>query len=127
MLKCTKYEARKIMEGKATGIIMRYDVASGCPHKVKGELVFTNGDIDPTGKRQVPFGRATIVSIRPGTVNQFCSDKGIYEMDGFPNGTSMKAHLRVKYKGIPDTANVFHIRFRMEEIDRKAGLRGDAK
>jgi len=123
MLTCTMTETKLIMEGKTAGIVRRYDGA--CPHEVGSQLVFASEYLPwaprgEDGKRKaVPFARGTIVSLRPGSVGQFRKDKMLAETDGYANPNVWHGHLRQFYKGIPDDANVFHITFRLEEVDKE--------
>lgn len=124
MFHCTRTEMKLIMDGKASGVVRKYE--GNCPHDVGSQLVFTSDVLDDSG-RQIPFCEATIISVRPGTVGQFESDEMIPQMDGFDNGSMWAAHLSVLYGGLKKTDHVFHIRFKIDQIDKMAGLRGDIK
>lgn len=124
MFHCDRIETKNIMSGQADGVVRMY--GGGCPHKVGNEIVLTSKTLDSSG-RSIPFARATITSIRPGTVGEFSRDPMIAEMDGFENPAVWLGHLRVVYPGIREGEQVTHIRFRLVEMDREAGLRGDVQ
>jgi hypothetical protein len=115
------------MEGKTAGVVRRYDVDS-CPHQPKGQLVFTSRYLPWMGDdpKEIPFARATITSVRPGTVGAFRKDKMIAEQDGFENPAVWHGHLNQLYRGIADNVSVFHISFKIEEVDKNAGRQREA-
>jgi|GEM_PF-5551904 len=123
MFSCTRTETRLIMEGKCAGIVRRYPKGT-CPHSANGELVFTSKFLPwtPDDGKPIPFGKATVVSVRPGTVAQFRKDKRLPITDGFANGEVWFGHLSQFYGGISDDESVCHITFRVNEIDKKAGM-----
>lgn len=127
MFHCTGFETRQIMAGKATGVVRRYD--KQCPHEVGAEIVFTSKMIDrqapETGPREIPFARVTVVSVRPGSVREFRDDLMIAEMDGHANGNTWFEHHRKFYGSIKDTDKLFHIKFKVIEMDKRAGQRGN--
>ena len=121
MFALTRYETKVIMEGKASGCARKYD---NCPHAVGAEIVLTSKFLDQSG-RSIPFAKATVVSIRPGTVQQFKADPMIAEMDGYPNASVWAGQMRVMYGTLKDTDKITHIKFRITELDRDAGTRPD--
>jgi len=124
MFPCTRNETRLIMEDKACGVVRPYPDGA-CPHRVGSELVFTSkflpwmGDSD----QSVPFAKATIVSVRPGTIGAFRKDDQLAERDGFANGEVWLGHLRQipGYEDIGDDVSAYHITFRLIEVDKDAG------
>jgi len=54
-------------------------------------------------------------------VAQFRKDKMLPQQDGFANGAVWHGHLAQLYKGIKDDESVFHITFRIDEVDKNAG------
>lgn len=123
MLHCTRHETGLIKEGKSVGIVRRYDHKSGCPHAPGSIIFFANNELDDSG-RQIPFASATVITVRRGTVSEFSKDPMIAEMDGFKSLASWISHLRVLYKGIGASDTVYHIKFRMDDMDKEAGTRG---
>lgn len=123
MLGCTQYEARAIMDGRAVGIVRKYDTKMGCPHAPNSQIVLTLEGNDNDGKkRQVAFAKATVISVRPGTVGRFRKDKMLAQQDGFDNEVAWYTHFsNMLYKGIGDDVKVHHITFRIEKMEKKAG------
>lgn len=123
MFSLSRHETKLVMSGKATGAARVY---SDCPHKPGNEIYLSSRTIDASGaRRSITFAKAQIISVRPGTVGQFRRDPMIAEMDGYANGESWRAQLGVRYKGIKDTDNITHIKFRILQMDTKAGSRPD--
>jgi hypothetical protein len=122
MFTCNRWETKVIMEGRASGCSRVY--GNGCPHRIGGELVLTSRYLDLEG-RDIPFAKAQVVSIRPGTVGEFRRDKMLAEIDGYANGEVWFGQMNQMYKGLKDTDKVYHIKFRIIEIDKQAGRRGD--
>jgi hypothetical protein len=121
MFDLNRFETKQIMEGRATGCTRKYgDV---CPHVPGAEIIFTSKFLDLSGK-SVPFARAQVVSVRPGTVGEFRRDSMIAEIDGYPNGEVWYGQMGVMYKGVKDTDKMHHIKFRIIEIDKQAGRTG---
>jgi len=121
MFAVNRYETGKILTRRASGIVRKYD--AGCPHRVGDELVLTSKFLpagSPNG-RGVPFAKAQIVTIRPSTVRQFKEDPMIAEMDGYNNSSVWYEQMRVMYKGLRDTDQVYHLKLRFIEIDGDAG------
>lgn len=116
MFSCTRTETRLIMESKAAGVVRRYPVGK-CPHKPGSQLVFTSPFFPGKEGKEFPFARATITSVRPGTVKQFRKDKMLPRMDGFANGAVWEGHLQQFYHGIGDDASVYHVSFKIDNID----------
>jgi hypothetical protein len=54
-------------------------------------------------------------------VGQFRKDDNLAKQDGFANGQVWHGHLNQFYNGIMDSENVYHITFRLDEIDKDAG------
>jgi hypothetical protein len=126
MFALTRLETQKIMQGLATGCIRNY--GGDCPHEVGNEIVLTSMYLDTTGAdRQIPFARAQVVSVRPGTAGEFRRDPIVAEMDGFENGEVLFGHLNQMYRGVKETDRLHHIKFRVIEIDKMAGRRGNVK
>jgi hypothetical protein len=113
------------MEGMATGLVRKYD--GECPHHVRGQLVLTSRFLEPGGERPIPFARAEIISIRPGTVGQFRRDKTQAEKDGYKNGAHWFGNINRMYKGLKDSDEVYHLSFRIIQIDKQAGQRPDVE
>lgn len=123
MFACNRHETRVFMEGKAVGVVRKY--GDTCPHTVGEEIALTSQYLDDS-KRNIPFCKGTIVSIRPGTVGQFKGDPMIAEMDGYPNGRVWFAQLNQMYGNIlTDDDKVFHLKLRLEEMDKEAGRKED--
>jgi len=124
MFSCTRTETRLIVEGKCAGVVRRYE-RGACPHAVGSQIVFSSKFLPwlpHDDDRSIPFAQGTIVSVRPGTVGQFRKDQRLAETDGFANGPVWHGHLNQLYKGIGDDASVYHITFKLEEIDKTAGV-----
>lgn len=126
MLYCTGYETRKIMDGSAAGLVRMGE----CPYLPGDEIVLTSDAIDKDngdGKsRHIPFAKAQVISVRPGTVRQFKQDKMTMSMDGYENGNVWVQHHRSNlYKSMKDTDKVHHVKFRITQIDKMAGRRGN--
>ena len=51
----------------------------------------------------------------------------IADMDGYANGNVWRGQMQQMYPGIKDTERMHHIKFRVTEIDRQAGRRGDVE
>ncbi len=117
MLHCTKHEERLIKSGKSNGVVMRYDPSSGCPHEPGGTITFIGTKKDTNGRPE-PFAEGIVVSVRPGTVRAMADDSDLVKADGFGTGHSWKSHLRVKYRGIRDSARVYHIKFRVKDVKK---------
>jgi len=125
MFSCTRTETKLIMEEKAAGIVRRYPKGE-CPYKVGDEIAFTSRFIPwMRDDKSVPFAKATITSLRPGTVDQFRKDNKMAEHDGFANGNTWHGHLNQFYRGIKDGESVYHISFRLTEVDKQAGQQRD--
>ena len=123
MLACNQFETRQIMEGVATGVTRKYH--GSCPHQVKGELVLTSRYLEPDGNRPIPFARATITSIRPGTAGQFRRDNIQAKKDGYQSGAHWFGNINRMYNGIKDSDEMHHLSFRIVQIDKLAGQRPD--
>jgi len=121
MFNCNRVETSRLMDGQATGVARVYDE---CPHVVGGEIVLTSKFLDDSG-RSIPFAKATIVSVRPGTFGEFRHDSMIPEMDGYANGEEWAGHMRRWYPAIGDSVKMFHLKLRVFEMDKEAGQRGD--
>lgn len=114
------------MTGMATGCTRKY--GDNCPHRPGAEIVFTSKSMDLTGgDRSIPFARAQVVTVRPGTVGEFRRDPMIAEMDGYENGEVWYGQMKVLYGGLRDSEKMHHIKFRIIEIDKQAGRRGDVE
>lgn len=123
MFACNRHETRMLMEGKASGVVRKYGDA--CPHNVGDEIALTSLYLDES-KRNIPFCKAAVISVRPGTVGQFKQDPMIAEMDGYPNGLVWFGQINQMYGGtLTDDDKVFHLKLRIEEIDKEAGRRED--
>lgn len=121
MFALNRHETKQIMSGKASGAARKYDV---CPHKAGAEIVFTSKYLDTSG-RSIPFAKATISSVRPGTVGQFRRDQMVAAMDGYENGEHWFGMMSIMYPGLQDSDEITHIKFRITEMDRDAGRRPD--
>lgn len=121
MLTCNQYETKLIMDGSCDGIVRRYP--DGCPHSVKSEIVLTSKYLD--GVRNIPFARATITSIKPGTVAQFRRDNEQAKKDGYKSASHWFGNINRMYKGLRDDDSLHHLSFRIIQIDKDAGLRPD--
>ncbi|MBN2258209.1 MAG: hypothetical protein JW704_10345 [Anaerolineaceae bacterium] len=122
MFSCNRLETQLIMEGRASGVARKY--GKDCPHVVGAELVLTSDTLDGSG-RHIPFARATVTSVRPGTVGQFRKDKIQAEKDGYQSGEHWYGNLRQMYRGLNDTDKMHHISFLIIEIDKQAGQRDE--
>lgn len=123
MFACNRHETRMFMEGKATGVVRKY--GDTCPHMVGDVIALTSQYLDES-KRNIPFCKATIISIRPGTIGQFRGDPMIAEMDGYANGNVWLGQMNQIYGGIlTNDDKVFHLKLRLEEIDKESGRKGD--
>lgn len=121
MFACSRFETGVIMNGKACGVIRRYD---SCPYSIGDQIVFTSKFLD--NERNIPFAKATIVSIRPGTLRELSRDDRIVEYDGYSNGTVLEGYLSKFYGGtLNSDSKVYHLKFRIDEMDKLAGTRGD--
>jgi hypothetical protein len=123
MFSCNRHETKQIMAGKADGATRKYDT---CPHKAGNEIVLTSKFLDRS-ERSIPFAKAIVTSVRPGTVGEFRRDQSVAEMDGYPNGEVWVGQMRVMYPGLADADKLTHIRFRITELDRDAGTRPDVE
>ncbi len=121
MFALNRFETKQVMAGRASGAARRYEE---CPHQVGNEMVLTSKYLDDSG-RSIPFARAIITSIRPGTAGQFRRDAVIAEKDGYKNGEHWFGNLRQMYSGLRDNDKMFHLSFNIVEIDKQAGTRGD--
>jgi hypothetical protein len=118
MFSCNKHETRCFLEGRATGVVRRYSEEHGCPHEPGSEIVLTSQFLDGKGTA-IPFAKATVVSVRPGTIAQFERDSGIARMDGFGAGKEWKSWAKkMLYPGIHDDAKVYHLKLRITELDK---------
>lgn len=122
MFELNRFETKQVMEGSASGCARKY--GNECPHKPGSEIVLTSRFLDSSG-RSIPFAKANVVSVRPGTVGEFRRDPMIAEMDGYPNGEVWFGQLSQMYRGMKDSEKIFHIRFMITDIDKKAGRRGN--
>jgi len=124
MFSCNRYETKVIMDGKSSGMVRQYgDI---CPHEVGAEIVLTSSYLTQDGKA-LPFARATVTSVRPGSVGEFRRDPMLYETDGYKNGEHWFGNMSQMYRGIKDTDKMFHISFRLIEIDKQAGTRSQVE
>ena len=121
MFACNRHETKVFMNGMASGCTRMYEK---CPHEVGAEIILTSKFLDNSG-RSIPFAKAQITSIRPGTVGEFKNNPMIAEMDGYQNGAVWKGQMDVFYGGVKDDYRMFHLKFRISEIDRDAGRRPD--
>lgn len=126
MFSLTRRETGRVMSGLASGCARKYD--GGCPHKPGGEIVLTSKYIDASGQgRSIPFAKVEVVSVRPGTVGEFRMDPVIAEIDGYENGEVWFGQMSQLYRGLKNTDEIYHIKWRVLEIDRQAGRRGDVQ
>lgn len=117
----TRTETKLIMEEKSAGIVRRYQRGE-CPYKVGDEIVFTSRFIPwMRDANSVPFAKATVTSVRPGTIGSFRKDDRQAKHDGFANANTWYAHLNQFYLGIKDDDPACHLSFRLTEIDKQAG------
>lgn len=121
MFSVTRTETKLIMEEKSAGVVRRYP-SGECPYKVGDEIVFTSRFIPwMKDEKPVPFAKATITSVRPGTIGSFRKDDRQAKHDGFANANTWHAHLNQFYRGIKDDDSAVHLSFRVIEIDKQAG------
>jgi len=127
MFSCTRTETRFVMEGKTAGAVRKYPKGE-CPHKAGSQIAFTSKFLPwmEGDRKSVPFARGTIVSVRPGTVGSFRKDNRLAKQDGFANGNVWHGHLCQLYDGIKDDESVYHITFRVDKVDTKAGQQKQA-
>ena len=126
MLLCSRYETNKVMKGEATAVAKVY--GAKCPHKKGSEVFLTSKTINVNNNKPVPFARVQILSVRPGTVQGLKGKEEVYKAGGFSSGESWFQHLRRFYGGsIKSTTNVYNIRFRVLDLDVKAGTRKEVK
>jgi hypothetical protein len=126
MFSCNRYETRKILEGRATGAVRKYDPETGCPHKAKAEIVLTSRYMPGFEGQAIPFARAQVVSVRPGTAAQFRKDDMIGQMDGYGNAAAWWAYFSNEmYRGVKDDEQLHHIKFRIIEMDRNPQKGGE--
>jgi hypothetical protein len=99
--------------------VRKYDPKAGCPHKTGAEIVLTSKFMPGLEGQSVPFARAQVINVRPGTAAQFRKDDSIAQMDGFENAQSWWGYFSTQmYKGIGDDEQVHHIRFHIIEMDK---------
>jgi len=122
MFPCTRYETKMIMEGKVVGFARKYP--GGCPHSPGSEIILTSKYLDRSG-RNIPFAKVEVQTVRPGTVGSFRRDSIIAEMDGYGSGEHWFGQMRQMYGGLKSDEEMYHMKFRVKEIDKKAGQRGD--
>lgn len=122
MFECNRFETGMIMSGNAHGVIRKFH--GECPIKVGDEIVFVSQYLDNSG-RKIPFGMARVIAVQPGSFGEFKRNKMIIEMDGYPNSDVMQGNLSSFIGPIKDVEKVYHIQFRMSELDQKAGKRPD--
>ncbi len=116
MFNCTRVETQRIMEGKASGVTRRYPQGE-CPHRIGSQLVFVTEHAS-RDSRPTPFATATIVSVRPSTIGALSRDEMTVEKDGFSTGPEWKGHLNQLYRGVSDNDSVYHISFRIDEMNK---------
>ena len=119
MFACNRLETKLIMGGEATGVCRKY--GDSCPHVPGAEIVLTSKFLDNSG-RNIHFAKATIISVRPGTVGQFRRDKRQAKRDGYANGEHWHGNLSQMYKGMRDTDKMYHLTFQITQIDKQAGI-----
>lgn len=131
MFSCNNHETRRIQEGRAVGVVRRYDPKGGCPHKPGAEIVLTSRFMAGFENQAVPFAKAQVVSVRPGTAAQFRKDDHIGQMDGYDNAAAWWTYFSTNIeKGIKDGELLHHIQFRILEMDKnpqKGGRPGKKK
>ena len=121
MFSCTRTETGFVMNGKTAGAVRRYPEGD-CPHAPGGQIIFSSKYLPwVPGNKSIVFAKGTIVSVRPGTVERFRKDNRLAEQDGFANAAVWHGHLNQLYKGIKDDEFVYHITFRVDEVDKNAG------
>ena len=119
MFSCNRNETRRILEGKAVGAVRKYDPKVGCPHKPGSELILTSKFMPGFEGQSVPFAKAEITSVRPGTAAQFRKDDHIGQMDGYKNAAAWWAYFSGQmYAGIKDSEPLHHVQFRILEMDK---------
>lgn len=121
MFDLNRFETKQVMQGRATGFTRKY--GDTCPHVPGAEIILTSKFLDRYGK-SIPFARAQVVSVRPGTVGEFRRDSMIADIDGYPNGEVWHGQMNMMYKGVKDTEKMHHIKIRIIEIDKQAGRTG---
>jgi hypothetical protein len=93
----------------------------GCPYKQGDEIVIVSEHLRDQEGQPVPLAKATIVSVRPGTVGGFRSDPMIAQVDGYENSAIWHTYYtKVIEKGIRDDTPVFHLKFKVDDIEQKA-------
>lgn len=118
MFALNRFETKQIMSGRAGGCARKY--GDECPHKPGDEIVLSSRFLSPADN-SIPFAKAQVVSVRPGTVAEFRRNPMIAEMDGYPNGEVWFGQMNVMYKGLKEDEKMHHIKFRILEIDKDAG------
>ena len=89
------------MEGKASGLTRKYH--GQCPHQVRGELILTSRFLELDEERPIPFAKATIISVRPGTVGEFRRNNVQAQKDGYDNGNHWLGNMSMMYRGLKDS------------------------
>jgi len=118
MFSCNRHETRCFLEGRATGAVRRYSEDHGCPHEPGSEIVLTSPFLDGKGTH-IPFAKAVVISVRPGTLAQFARDEGIARMDGFRVAKEWESWVKkILYPGIHDDAKVYHLKLRLSDVDK---------
>lgn len=119
MFSCNRYETRKILENKAVGVVRKYDPKMGCPHTIGSEIVLVSKFMPGFEGQSVPFAKAQIVSVRPGTAAQFRKDDHVGQMDGYSNAAAWWGYFSGQmYKGTKDSELLHHIQFRVTEVEK---------
>lgn len=124
MFACNRHETKVIMSGTGAGFARKYD--GGCPLNVGDTLILTSLYLDGSG-RNIPFAKAHIQTIRPGTVREFREDNVLAEIGGYPNGNVWYGHMNQMYPGLGDTDKMYFFKVQVFEIDKDAGTRPDVK
>lgn len=115
-------ETRMLLEGRCGGVVRRYHGGiSGCPHAPKSKLTLTSKFLDGTG-RPIPFGTVEVISVRPGTMDQFSRLDELAQRDGYRDGKHLRAVLARRYPGMRGDEPVVHLSWRVVELDRQNAL-----
>ena len=127
MFSCNRHETRRMLEGRAVGAVRKYDSAEGCPHKSGAEIVLTSRFMPGFEGQAVPFARAQVVTVRPGTAAQFRKDDHIGQMDGYENAAAWWAYFSGHmYRGVKDSEKLYHVQFRIIQMDKNPQKGGEA-
>lgn len=75
------------------------------------------------GDGETPFAIATVVSVRPTTVQEMMREPRLCSMDGFESPAVWHGHFRTRYPGIGDAARLMRLQLRIDEMDKDVAER----